>query len=288
MIVSASRRSDIPAFYSAWFMEQLRRGEVVIKNPFRPAQEKRVSLKKQDVDAFVFWTRDPRPLMKHLNEIERSGYPYYFLITVTGYPRLLEPCTPRIEEAAIFFEELAGRIGRRRLIWRYDPVIFADGIAFDFHVNNFSNLAQLLSPFASRVIVSFFDPYPKVERRLLKAGIAVEKAAGSREQQTDLLARFAAVAARSGLEIQSCAEAALAAGVPLGDCARPPVGLGGCARPPVGPGKCIDEELLNELFGLKLLYRKDPAQRKLCLCQQSVDIGSYGTCRHGCLYCYAR
>jgi hypothetical protein len=269
-------------------MECLRHGEVVVKNPFYPAQEKRVSLKKQDVDAFVFWSRDPRPLMKHLKEIERGGYPYYFLITVTGYPRLLEPSTPEVETAVFFLKELAGRIGRRRIIWRYDPVIFTDGTTFDYHINNFSNLLRFLSPFIFRVIVSFFDPYPKVNRRLRKAGIAVEKAVGSPEQQTDLLSRFAAIAARSGLEIQSCAEAASAANVPLGGYARPPVGLGGYARPPVGPGKCIDEELLNELFGLNLVYRKDPSQRKLCLCQKSVDIGSYGTCRHGCLYCYAR
>lgn len=267
MIVSVSRRSDIPAFYGSWFMEQLRRGEVVVRNPFRPAQEKRVSLKKQDVEAFVFWSRDPRPLMGHLPEIEAGGYPYYFLITMTGYPRLLETSTPQIGEAAIFFRELAGRIGRRRVIWRYDPVIFTDGTVFDFHVRNFSRLADLFAPYSSRVIVSFFDPYPKVLRRLRKAGIEPGEAAGSPEQQADLLARFAAVANRTGLEIQSCAEAALAPGV--------------------RPGKCIDEGLLNELFNLNLAYRKDPAQRKLCLCRQSVDIGSYGTCRHGCLYCYA-
>jgi hypothetical protein len=118
------------------------------------------------------------------------------------------------------------------------------------------------------VIVSFFDPYPKLKRRFLKAGIDFENTCGSPEQQTDLLAHFAAIAANSGLEIQSCAEAALTADVK--------------------PGKCIDENLLNELFGLNLSYRKDPSQRKLCLCQQSVDIGTYGTCRHGCLYCYAR
>jgi hypothetical protein len=287
MIISASRRSDIPAFYSAWFMECLRHGEVVVRNPFRPAQGKRISLKKQDVDAFVFWSRDPRPFMDYLAEIERGGYPYYFLITATGYPRLLEPATPEIGEAVIFFEKLAGRIGRRRLIWRYDPVIFTDETAFDFHVNNFSNLARLLSPFTFRVIVSLFDPYPKVRKRMEKTGIDVQTATGSPAQQSDLLAHFAIAAARSGLEIQSCAEAA------LGGYARPPVGLGGCARPLVGlargvtPGKCIDEKLLNELFGLDLSYRKDPSQRKLCLCQQSVDIGSYGTCRHGCLYCYA-
>ena len=267
MIISVSRRSDIPAFHAACFMECLRRGEVEVGNPFRPAQKKRISLKKQDVDAFVFWSRDPRPLMEHLPEIEAGGYPYYFLITMTGYPRLLEPAAPAPAEAAGFFKALAGRIGRRRLVWRYDPMIFTEATAFDFHVSNFSDLAGRLAPFASRVIVSFFDPYPKVMRRLRKAGIDAAAAPGTPAQQLDLLARFAAAASRSGLEIQSCAEVASAASVP--------------------PGKCVDEQLLNELFGLGLAYRKDPAQRKLCLCQQSADIGSYGTCRHGCLYCYA-
>jgi hypothetical protein len=271
MIVSASRRSDIPAFHGPWFMKCLRQGEVVVRNPFRPAQAKTISLKKQDVAAFVFWSRDPRLFMEHLPEIERGGYPYYFLITITAYPRLLEPLTPLTEEAVLFFKELAGRIGRRRVIWRYDPVIFTDQTDFDFHVRNFSRLADLFAQFTAQVIVSFFDPYPKGLRRLRKAGIDAGSAAGSPEQQSDLLAGFAEIAAGAGLEIQSCAEAA------PGD--RP--------RPLVRPGKCVDEELLNKLFNLNLAYRKDPAQRKLCLCQQSVDIGSYNTCRHGCLYCYA-
>ncbi|MEI6614207.1 MAG: DUF1848 domain-containing protein [Chrysiogenales bacterium] len=268
MIVSASRRSDIPAFHGAWFMKCLRQGEVVVKNPFRPAQAKTVSLKKQDVDAFVFWSRDPRPFLEHLPEIDRDGYPYYFLITVTGYPRLLESLTPLPEEAVLFFKELAGRIGRRRVIWRYDPVIFSDQTDFNFHVHTFSRLANLFAQFTSRVIVSFFDPYPKALRMLQKAGIQAGTAAGTPEQQLGLLERFAGIVTASGLEIQSCAEAA--------------------SGTSVRSGKCIDEGLLNELFGLGLSYRKDPAQRKLCLCQQSVDIGSYGTCRHGCLYCYAR
>jgi hypothetical protein len=268
MIVSASRRCDIPAFSGDRFMERLRAGEVDVANPFRPGPGRRISLKREDVDAFVFWSRDPRPFFAHLPEIDRRGYPYYFLLTVTGYPRLLEPAVPRVKDAVAYFGELASRIGRRRVVWRYDPVVFCEAAAFDFHVGNFANLASLLSPFSSRVIVSFFDPYAKVLRRLQKAGIDAAGAAGTPDQQALLLERFAAIAAGSGLEIQSCAEAAFSAGVP--------------------PGKCIDEGLLNELFGLNLAYRKDPAQRKLCLCQQSVDIGSYGTCRHGCLYCYAR
>jgi hypothetical protein len=267
MIISASRRGDVPAFNGAWFMACLRRGEAVVKNPFRPEQTTRVSLRKEDVDAFVFWSRDPRPFMEHLPEIARGGYPYYFLITATGYPQLLEPSTPRIEEAVAFFKGLAGLIGRRRVIWRYDPVLFTEQTDAGFHVANFSRLAVLLAPFTARVIVSFFDPYPKALRRLRRAGIEAATAAGTPEQQRGLLERFAAIAVGSGLEIQTCAEATVAAGT--------------------GPGRCIDERLLNELFGLKLPYRKDPAQRKQCLCQRSVDIGSYGSCGHGCLYCYA-
>jgi hypothetical protein len=268
MIVSASRRCDIPAFAGDWFMERLRAGEVDVANPFRPGPGRRISLRREDVDAIVFWSRDPRPFLAHLPEIDRRGTPYYFLLTLTGYPRLLEPAVPRVEEAVAYFGELAARIGRRRVIWRYDPVIFFETAAFDFHVGNFADLASLLSPFSSRVIVSFFDPYARALRRLRKAGIAAEAAVGTPDQQALLLECFAAIAAGLGLEIQSCAEAALPGRVK--------------------PGKCIDEGLLNELFGLNLSYRKDPAQRKLCLCQQSVDIGSYGACRHGCLYCYAR
>jgi hypothetical protein len=268
MIVSASRRCDIPAFAGDWFMGALRAGQVEVAHPFHSRPGRRVSLRREDVDAFVFWSRDPRPFLRHLPKIDRLGYPYYFLITATGYPRQLEPCTPRIDDALDFFKELAGRIGRNRIIWRYDPVIFTGQTPFAFHVNNFSELARILSPCTFRVIVSFFDPYPKVLRRLRKAMIDVETATGTPEQQTDLLQSFATSAVASGLEIQSCAEAASGAGV--------------------RPGKCVDEGLLHELFGLNLACKKDPGQRKLCLCQQSVDIGSYGSCRHGCLYCYAR
>jgi hypothetical protein len=267
MIVSASRRCDVPAFAGDWFMDQLRKGRVRVANPFRPGQGRQVSLSREDVDAFAFWSRDPRPFLKHLPEVERGGYPFYFLITLTGYPASLEPAAPSAAEAAGFFRELALRIGRRRVVWRYDPVIFTPATSPGYHAENFSRLAESLAPFASRAIVSFFDPYPKALRRLRQAGIDPAAASGAPGQQAELLAVFARVADRLGLEIQSCAEPVLLAGV--------------------RPGKCIDEKLLNELFELKLTYRKDPSQRTLCLCQRSVDIGSYGSCRHGCLYCYA-
>lgn len=268
MIISASRRGDIPAFLGEWFMERLRNGTVDVAHPFRPRQSRPVSLRREDVDAFVFWSRDPRPFLRHLPEIERRGYPYYFLLTATGYPRSLEPAVPAVAEAVVFFKELAGRIGRRRVVWRYDPVFVTPELDVRFHGDNFSRLCGRLSPHASRAIVSFFDPYPKALSRLSRAGIDAAKAAGSGGQQRELLERFAAAAAASGMEIQTCAEAAHVPGAPH--------------------GKCIDDELLNEACGLEQAYRKDPGQRRLCRCQRSIDIGSYGACRHGCLYCYAR
>ncbi len=130
MIVSASRRCDIPAFAGDWFMERLRGGEVDVANPFRPGPGRRVSLRREDVDAFVFWSRDPRPFLGHLPEIERRGYPYYFLLTVTGYPRLLEPAVPaRRLMPCRFSGNWPARIGRRRVIWRYDPVLFTPATA---------------------------------------------------------------------------------------------------------------------------------------------------------------
>lgn len=278
MVISASRRCDIPAFGAEWFSQQLSRGEAEVASPWRAGRTRRVSLRRDDVDAFVFWTRDPRPFRRCLTALDAGGYPYVFLITLTGYPRVLEPLVPSAAEALRFFEELAGRIGRRRIAWRYDPLIFTPATGPAFHERNFAHLADRLAPFVSRAIVSFFDPYPKALRRLRQAGVDPAAVPGSPRQRAELLAFMAGVAGRLGLEIQTCAEPDPAGGPPAGAC--PP--------PAVAAGKCIDTELLNDLFGLQLTYRKDPAQRPLCRCQLSVDIGSYGSCRHGCLYCYAR
>ena len=184
MIVSVSRRCDIPAFAGDWFMEQWRRGEVTVRNPFRPARARTVSLKKEDVDAFVFWSRDPRPFLPHLAAIDRAGIPYYFLITVTGYPAQLEPGVPAVEDAAGFFRELAGRIGRRRVIWRYDPVLFSGQTPFDFHVENFSRLAGPAGPVHFPGDRQFLRPVsPRSCAGCKRRGSTLEAAAGTPEQQ---------------------------------------------------------------------------------------------------------
>lgn len=268
MIISASRRCDLPAFHGEEFMAALRAGAIDVGHPFRPRAARRVSLRRQDVDAIVFWSRDVRPFLRHLPEVEERGYPSVFLLTLTAYHRPLEPAVPETGEALAAFRRLEQAVGRQRIAWRYDPVLLLPGLDAGFHMANFARLASRLAAHAARAIVSFFDPYPAALRRLRRAGFDPAGASGSPRQQAELLAAFAAAAAREGMGIQSCAEDAEGAAV--------------------ASGKCIDEEWLNGLFGLRLAYRKDPGQRALCRCQRSVDIGSYGDCAHGCLYCYAR
>ena len=201
-------------------------------------------------------------------KIERGGYPYYFLVTLTGYPRLLEPTVPRVDEAGAFFKDLAGRIGRRRVIWRYDPVIFPSR-PLSFSCQELFQVGRPAGPVHVPGDRQFLRPLCQGLAPIAQGG---DRRRGGRRQPGTAAGPAGALSPPS-LQVQ---------GWKFKAAPRPR------SQPVSRPGKCIDEKLLNELFGLNLSYRKDPAQRKLCLCQQSVDIGCYGTCGHGCLYCYAR
>lgn len=270
MVVSVSRRCDVPAFEGEWFSHILEAGRVTVRNPRNHRMERSVSLKREDVDAFVFWTRDPMPFLSRLDPLDHAGYPYYFLITVNRYPAVLEPSCPSVQKTRKSLKALRERIGRERIVWRYDPIILSDLTDSAFHRDNFNRLTDILSPFCSRVIISLLDMYPKVERRFRNAAFRPLRMDGAPDVAGELLGHLSTAARNSGLGFQSCAEQ---------------LDLGKIA---VEKGRCVDERLLNERFGLNLAYRKDRSQRKECLCHESIDIGAYGACRFGCLYCYAR
>jgi len=272
MIISASRRTDIPAFYTPWFMERIRRGFVDVPNPVRPRQVARVSLAPAAVDAIVFWTRDPRSLLPHLAELDGRGFIYYFLFTLLDYPRLLEPFTPSVAEALDGFRRLADRVGPARVIWRYDPVIFSNLTPPEYHREVFLRLAGQLADATRRVIVSRLDVYRKVARQLhlLEGeGFHLLPVTPGDEAVQATFRCLAATAAAHGMEIRSCAEEA---------------GLEICG---IAGGKCIDDDLIRTLFSIDVSHRKDPSQREQCRCVVSRDIGMYDTCLHGCRYCYA-
>lgn len=271
MIVSASRRTDLPAFYADWFFERLRRGFCQVANPYNPRQVSRVSLRPGDVAAFVFWSKNPEPMLDRLDLLEAGGHVYYFLYTLNDYPPLLEPGVPPVAERLITFERLADRLGPARVVWRYDPIVLGGPCTADAHRRCFERLVGRLAGASERVIVSALDFYRKTERRL--AALENERSRFVRDPWRDgtlrsLLADLAAMAAARGLQMQACAQPQDLR--PLG----------------IAPARCIDPELLARL-GRPVPQRKDRGQRPACGCAPSRDIGAPDTCLHGCRYCYA-
>lgn len=273
MIVSASRRTDLPAHYMPWLLGRLSAGFCVAVNPFNPTQRRRVSLDPEEVDALVLWTRDPGAVALALPRIESLGHQRTIaLVTITGYSSDLEPAGPRADKAAEGFKRLAGVLGDpRRLAWRYDPILFGPKDTPADHRHRFESLARNLEGSTRRVIVSFLDLYRKTTRRLAGLNYPLERPGyESGPEARSLLSDLAAMASVRGMILQSCAE---------------PFDF---ADQGVNPGRCIDPVLLGELFpGRTFPRRKDPGQRPPCGCAPSVDIGMPDTCLSGCAYCYA-
>lgn len=264
MIISASRRTDLPAFYSQWFFRRLQEGYVLVRNPVNPRQVSRVSLAPEVVDGFVFWTKNPGPMLPWLDRL--PDCPYYFQVTLTPYGAEIERNLPSKREVILpAVRRLARQIGPERVIWRYDPVFLTAQYSAAFHQKAFSQLARALKGVTVRCIISFLEWYSPMERRF----------GSQRPQMIDegqmqaLAAAFGQTAAENGMRIFTCAETADLSGFGLEH---------GC---------CIDRELLEQIGGRSLDLGKDRGQRAACGCAMSIDIGAYDTCPGGCLYCYA-
>ncbi len=268
-IISVSRRSDVPAFYGEWFARRLRQGTCLVRHPWRPDLAKRVDLSSEAVDGFVFWTRHPEPFLRHLDQVDRLGRPYYFFQTITGLGSAWEPRLPSLETCLDEFRRLARRLGPDRTIWRFDPVLLGRDAPPRETLARFARLCDLLAGSTREVVTSVVCPYAKIRKRLEKAGLELTPFEEAPESWRDLLGRLAETARANGLVMRSCAaEEDLS-------------GLG------ISPGRCVDAQRLAELGGTASVHRKDPGQRPACACSISVDIGAYNTCAHGCLYCYA-
>lgn len=264
MIISASRRTDIPNYYSDWFFERLKERMVCVRNPFRPGDVSRISLSRDVVDGFVFWTKNPRPMLKRLGELEE--FPYYFQFTLNGYGVELEPGLPDKETGLVpVFQELSEYAGRERVIWRYDPILVTPEYTVLRHQELFGRLAEKLAAYTRKVVISFLDPYTNIQGRLARSAVQ-EPEAGQMEQ---LARQIGKIASEYGLDVETCAEA--------GDY----VAYG------IRHGKCIDASLLGRIAGEPLSTGKDTGQRKFCGCDASIDIGAYHTCQNRCVYCYA-
>jgi DNA repair photolyase len=263
MIISVSRRTDIPAFYSDWFFKRIQEGFVLVRNPMNPHQIKRVSLKRDAVDCIVFWTKNPEDMLPKLDLLD--GYPFYFQFTVNPYDKAIEPGVPGQLEVVDTFRRLSEALSPERVIWRYDPVFLNESMDLSWHEKHFAFLADRLHDYTSKCVFSFIDYYKKVDK-CFKENRIKELEDGMKEA---LAIKFAAIAGKYGLKLETCAEE-----IDLSS-------LG------IGHASCIDPVLLERLSGIRSNNGKDRNQREACGCCPSVDIGTYNTCRHGCIYCYA-
>jgi len=284
IIISASRSTDIPAFYADWFMNRWRKGYVAWTNPFNK-QVDYISFAKTRL--VVFWSKDPAPILKYLPELDASGVNYYFQFTVNDYGDTgLEPNVPILAKRVETFRALSKIIGKERVIWRFDPLILMRQLGVDQLLERITRVAELIGPFTEKLVISFadIDVYRKVQGNLRQAGIEWKEF--SADTINKIARRLGEFKSRFGLKIATCAE-----NVDL-------------KQYGIDHNRCIDDDLMVCLFNRdKVLMDflgydpghpdqtrqclKDKGQREACGCIVSKDIGMYDTCPHSCVYCYA-
>lgn len=258
MIISASRRTDIPAVYAEWFVNRLREGEVLVPNPYNRKKVSRILLSPDTVDCIVFWTKNPEPLIPYLKEIQEMGYRYYFQMTVTDYGKDLEPGIPTVEESIATFLLLSEMIGKDKIDWRFDPVLLTEKYTSDYHAEKFEMMCRWMHRATERCIISFADHYKESRYPELEP-----------EEIRSVAGILSKIAEKYRLPLYTCAEKTDLSGYGIRH------------------GACIDAGRIEQVTGYRLDVKPDSGQRPQCRCVQSVDIGMYDTCIQGCKYCYA-
>jgi DNA repair photolyase len=292
VIISASRSTDIPAFYSKWFIERLKKGYLVWRNPFN---NQKTYITFANTRLFVFWSKNPKPLMKYLPELNKRKINYYFQFTLNDYEREnFEPKVPPLEKRIETFKKLSKKIGKEKVIWRFDPLILTDEIDENNLLRKIEKIGNEIYNFTEKLVFSYADinVYRKVKTNLKREGI--EYIEFNKDSMNKIAEGIASLNKKWGLELATCCEE-----INLDEFG-------------IKHNKCIDDELIYKLFNKdKLLMDflgyeeteqgdlfsaennvkrpnlKDKGQRKICGCIVSKDIGEYDTCSHLCVYCYA-
>jgi hypothetical protein len=267
MIVSASYKTDIPAFYGEWFMGRLEAGHCRVANPYG-GPPFTVPLRLDAVDGFVFWTRNLGPFADRLEAVAARGFPFVVQYTVTGYPRALDAATIAAAQAVGDLRTVAGRYGRRAAVWRYDPIVFSSATPPAWHRRTFAELAGQLAGAVDEVVVSVAQIYRKTTRNLTAAA----RLHGFTWDDPGIEEKRALVADLTGI--------AAAHGLKLAVCGQPELIVPGAAE-----ARCIDVARLSDVAGRPLVAAHKA--HRACDCDASRDIGDYDTCPHGCAYCYA-
>lgn len=263
MILNTGQRTDIPAFFSEWFMNRVREGFVMVRNPYNQSAVTRFEIRPDFVDLIGFCTKNPIPMLPYIAELNERGYAQYWQVTITPYGRDIEPGVPDKREIVAAFQKLSALVGKERVVWRYDPIFVDNKYTADYHRRAFETMSRALSGWTDYCVVSFIDLYPKVRRNFPQAREL------DQGQKIALGSDLIKIAAANKITIRTCGE---------GDfLAQYGAECGGCATPAI----------YEKALGQALQFPKYTPSRSECACYLSCDIGAYSTCRHFCRYCYA-
>lgn len=264
MILSVSRRTDIPNYYSEWFLNRIKEGYLYVRNPMNIHQVSKIDISPEIVDCIVFWTKNPEPMLNKLEQLK--DYKYYFQFTLTGYGKDMEPALPHKKDKMIpTFQRLSEMIGKEKSVWRYDPIIFTEAYSEEYHLKAFQEIASSLKGYCTRVIISFVDFYAKTKKNMKD----IQVISKNENELIDFSKKLSEIAKSNGMKIETCAEL---------------IDLSSCG---IRHSSCIDKKLIEKIIGYSIKAEKDKNQREACGCVESVDIGAYNTCLNGCKYCYA-
>lgn len=263
MIISVSRRTDIPAYHSEWFINRLQAGFTIVTHHASSGIYHRVPLTSDVVDCIVFRTKNPTPMLTRLDKLK--DYNYLFNITMNPYGREMETNVPRLQDRIETYKKLADKIGSLRMVWRYDPVMLTPKYDMGFHRRAFEYLCRELAPYSYKCMIGFIIHHGFVAKR-------IDPLAVRQREVDDMRAigqMFGEIASRYEHRIETCATE---------------IGLDEFG---IIHGACVERKQIEAIVGYHLGKVKEKYLRPYCNCMESVDIGHYSTCANGCLYCYA-
>lgn len=263
MIIQTGMRTDIPAFYSKWLLNRIKEGFVLVRNPYNPIQVTKYRLTPDVVDLIAFCTKNPAPMLPHMDALKAYGQ--YWFITITPYGKDIEPNVPDKEKVMEDFKKLSGIVGVDSMGWRYDPIFIDEKHSVKWHISEFEKMAENLSGYTKSCVISFIDIYKKVERNFPNAREV------SKADRIGIGKAFIRIGAKYGMTIRPCAEGDELAAYGA-DCS-------GCMT------VNTFETALHAY--LDVPKRKSNQRNGQCACLLGVDIGAYDTCGHLCKYCYA-
>lgn len=263
MIISASRRTDIPAFYSSWFLNRIKERVVLVPNPYNSKMVSRISLDPAVIDCIVFWSKNPASMLNRLEELEE--YNYYFQFTLNPYGKEIENNLPPLHSRIETFKRLSDKIGKEKVIWRYDPIFLNEKYTVHFHQEKFAEIAEEIHPYTEKCMLGFIDHYQHIRTKISSFHI------GSLQQEDieTIALSFQKNISEYEIKLHTCTEK---------------INL---SHVGISAGSCIDQRLIERITGYSLLTCKDKNQRNVCRCTESIDIGMYESCLNGCIYCYA-